>query len=79
LKTKTRLTVFAAAAAIGAVLLAGQTFAINNQDNPRFHEIVSFFSDHSHDHEGGTNGVPQHSGGTDSYGCHNGSVPYHCH
>ena len=39
---------------------------------------VEFFTGHSHD-EHGTNGAPSHSGGTNSQGCHNGSVPYHCH
>ena len=39
---------------------------------------VEFYSGHTHD-EGGTHGAPQHSGGTDRYGCHNASVPYHCH
>ena len=24
-------------------------------------------------------GAPSHSGGLDRNGCHNGSVPYHCH
>ena len=33
-----------------------------------------------HSHQGDeTIGAPQHSGGTDAYGCHNASVPYHCH
>ena len=26
-----------------------------------------------------SDGVSAHSGGTDEYGCHGGSVPYHCH
>ena len=79
MKFKTRLTVFSAAAVLGALVLVGQTFATDNSNNPRIDEIVSFFSGHSHGHDGSTHGGPQHSGGTDSYGCHNGSVPYHCH
>ena len=45
-------------------------------DNPR--TPVEFYKGHAHD-GGGTQGAPQHSGGTDRYGCHNASVPYHCH
>jgi|JI10StandDraft_1071094.scaffolds.fasta_scaffold177502_3 hypothetical protein len=44
--------------------------------NPR--TPVAFFDGHWHD-EHGTHGGPAHSGGTDAFGCHNGSVPYHCH
>lgn len=39
---------------------------------------VAFYKGHTHDH-GQTQGAPQHSGGTDRNGCHNASVPYHCH
>lgn len=45
-------------------------------ENPR--TPVDFYNGHTHD-DVGTHGAPKHSGGTDSYGCHNGSVPYHCH
>lgn len=38
----------------------------------------NFYKGHTH-HNGETIGAPQHSGGTDKNGCHNGSVPYHCH
>lgn len=37
-----------------------------------------FYTGHTH-LEGETIDAPQHSGGTDRYGCHNASVPYHCH
>lgn len=47
-----------------------------NSGNPR--TPVEFFGGHTHDSEG-THGAPSHSGGTDRYGCHNGSAPYHCH
>lgn len=40
---------------------------------------VDFFPGHRHDANDATVGAPEHSGGTDKYGCHNGSVPYHCH
>ncbi len=39
---------------------------------------VEFFPGHAH-LNGVTINAPQHSGGTNSMGCHNGSVPYHCH
>ena len=39
---------------------------------------VEFYKGHSHI-EGKTINAPQHSGGTDRRGCHNASVPYHCH
>lgn len=45
-------------------------------ENPRV--AVEFYKGHWHD-EHGTHGAPGHSGGTDAFGCHNGSVPYHCH
>ena len=43
--------------------------------NPR--HPVEFYKGHTHIHD--TEGAPSHSGGTDKFGCHNGSVPYHCH
>lgn len=43
-----------------------------------FRAPVEFFRGHSHDDEG-THGAPAHGGGLDRYGCHNASVPYHCH
>lgn len=58
--------------AIGAGLVSAGVIDFN----PR--KPVEFFSGHTHDAEG-THGAPSHSGGTDRYGCHNGSVPYHCH
>ena len=41
-------------------------------------ESVEFYAGHSH-FDGKTINAPSHSGGTDRYGCHNASVPYHCH
>ncbi|MDP2243604.1 hypothetical protein [Pseudomonas sp.] len=65
-----------AAVLTAGVVVAGTAYALNA--NPRAHEITNFMPGHSHV-EHGTLGAPQHSGGTDSSGCHNGSVPYHCH
>jgi hypothetical protein len=42
-------------------------------------EPVEFYKGHAHGPNGETIGAPEHSGGTDANGCHNGSVPYHCH
>lgn len=62
----------------GLLLVSGiaTSFVYANMDNPS--AAVEFFTGHSHD-EHGTHGAPSHSGGTDRYGCHNRSVPYHCH
>lgn len=38
-----------------------------------------FYPGHWHDEHGDAVDAPAHSGGTDAYGCHNGSVAYHCH
>lgn len=60
-----------------AIASAGGAYAIGAfGDNPRV--PTTYYKGHSHD-DAGTHGAPQHSGGTDSYGCHNASVPYHCH
>jgi len=56
--------------------IAGLAYAGLNQSLQ--HEPVDFYPGHSH-LEGSTHGAPSHSGGTDRFGCHNGSVPYHCH
>jgi hypothetical protein len=55
---------------------AGTGFVYANNGSGR--TSVEFFSGHTHEgHE--THGAPSHSGGLDRNGCHNGSVPYHCH
>lgn len=64
-------------AAAGLLLAAGIAYA--GLSNPRAGEIVEFFGAHTHSAYSATIGAPQHSGGTDRYGCHNASVPYHCH
>ena len=61
------MTVFAA---------VGVGIVHSSSENPR--TPVEFFTGHSHDGKK-TIGAPELSGGLDRYGCHNGSVPYHCH
>ena len=62
---------------LGVVILvagfAGALFAGSIDRTP-----VEYFKGHTHI-DGATHGAPEHSGGTDARGCHNGSVPYHCH
>lgn len=58
-------------------VISTATYAITS--NPRTSEITNFATGHWHDEHGMTHDAIQHSGGTDAYGCHNGSVPYHCH
>lgn len=59
-----------------ATVVIGTAYALTL--NPRAEEITNYKPGHTHI-EGGTQGATQHSGGTDKYGCHNASVPYHCH
>ena len=62
---------------IAAILFAGSTaYALKDWSHQK--TPTEFYSGHIHV-EDITGGAPQHSGGTDRYGCHNGSVPYHCH
>ena len=60
-----------------ALVAGGSAYALKDWSHQR--PPVEFYAGHSHDVEGHTHGAPEHSGGTDSMGCHNGSVPYHCH
>lgn len=60
--------------AIVGVIGAGVVVA--NVISPKI--AIEFYKGHTHDAEG-THGAPSHSGGTNRAGCHNGSVPYHCH
>lgn len=60
-------------ATLVALVAGGIVYAAGEHRIP-----VEFFTGHSHE-GGGTQGAPEHSGGTDRNGCHNGSVPYHCH
>lgn len=65
------------AGGLAVVLVAGTALAFTAPEVLRI--PVDYFTGHSHDDDGHTHGAPAHSGGTDRYGCHNGSVPYHCH
>jgi hypothetical protein len=64
--------------AIGSLMLialiSGISWAGFGQREP-----VKFYVGHTHGEDGSTIGAPHHSGGTDRNGCHNASVPYHCH
>lgn len=59
-----------------ALLFMGGVLWANNGGNGRI--PVVFYNGHTH-LDGKTHGAPEHSGGTNKRGCHNGSVPYHCH
>jgi hypothetical protein len=61
-----------ASAAVGTAL-AGAAYA------GLLRHPTEFYVSHTHDEHGDAIGAPQHSGGLDAYGCHNASVPYHCH
>ena len=61
---------------LGTLLVSG--VAVSGGFNLFDKTPVNFYAGHSHA-DGVTHGAPQHSGGTDRKGCHNGSVPYHCH
>lgn len=67
-----KLALIIGAAAI-ALAVSGYSLTYFGQKEP-----VAFYTGHTHGDDG-THGAPQHSGGTDSMGCHNASVPYHCH
>ena len=67
------------AATVGVAIALTAGIAYANLVNPRHHEIQKFFQNHTHLDGGETINAPQHSGGTDRFGCHNASVPYHCH
>lgn len=68
--------IFLGAVLCAAAISAGAVYAMGMLKNPR--TSTTFYEGHTH-HMGETQGAPGHSGGTDAYGCHNGSVPYHCH
>jgi hypothetical protein len=61
-------------AGLFSMLLASGAWAIFGSGRT----AVSYFDGHTHDGSK-TDGAPAHSGGLDRQGCHNGSVPYHCH
>lgn len=70
-RTRYLLAAVLAALAIGTGLAYAE---FNIERTP-----TSFYPGHWHDEHGGAVNAPAHSGGTDANGCHNGSVPYHCH
>ena len=63
---------------IGIVAAIAVTAAAASAEFGGARQPVAFYTGHSHEGEQ-TNGAPEHSGGLDRYGCHNASVPYHCH
>lgn len=67
---------FAIAATTLAIAVGAGGIAIATSIDHR--TPVEFYKGHTH-HDGITEGAPEHSGGTNSAGCHNASVPYHCH
>ncbi len=62
---------------VTVMLAGGAAFAVKSYESQR--TPVAFYEGHTHGEDGSTIGAPEHSGGTNAYGCHNGSVPYHCH
>lgn len=71
MKTKYLVVALATATLIGA----GAAYAgLGTSRTP-----VEFYSGHTHGPDMEAIGAPEHSGGTDRNGCHNASVPYHCH
>jgi hypothetical protein len=62
-----------AAAILTTAIVGGAYASFENQRIP-----TEYYKGHTHQ-AGDTVNAPKHSGGTDRYGCHNASVPYHCH
>lgn len=62
----------------GAVAVIGVSGLVYAATDAPGRQPTVFYAGHTHDADG-THGAPAHSGGTDKNGCHNGSVPYHCH
>lgn len=73
-----KISITGLAAAVVVIVVGAAAYA-HFAGDPRAAEIVEYFSAHTHAEDGATSGAPQHSGGTNRYGCHNASVPYHCH
>ena len=66
---------------VAILLLVGGAFAVSGFAYSYWHQTspIVFYDGHTHGPDGHAIGAPQHSGGLDSLGCHNASVPYHCH
>jgi hypothetical protein len=62
---------------VAAVVAVTGSVAYAFTDNSKVPTI--FYAGHTHDQNGHTHDAPEHSGGLDRKGCHNASVPYHCH
>jgi hypothetical protein len=65
------------AAALIAIVASTAVYAMKDYSPMR--TPVEFYKGHTHDANGLAIGAPEHSGGLDKLGCHNASVPYHCH
>jgi hypothetical protein len=62
---------------LGIVLSAFSTASVLYADS-NARKVFKYYKGHTHV-DGQTHGAPEHSGGTNKQGCHNGKVPYHCH
>lgn len=69
-----RKTRFVVALLAAGFIGAGIVYANSDEAG----DSAAYFAGHTHDADG-THGAPSHSGGLDRQGCHNKSVPYHCH
>ncbi|MBX2856678.1 MAG: hypothetical protein KTR21_16950 [Rhodobacteraceae bacterium] len=65
--------------AIGVTALAIASAAASGGVGWRHSKETAFYPGHRHAADGAAIHAPSHSGGTNAEGCHNGSVPYHCH
>lgn len=64
----------------GAAILMSAGVAYAVADYSLMREPVLFYAGHTHNLiSGEAIDAPAHSGGLNRAGCHNGSVPYHCH
>jgi hypothetical protein len=64
---------------VGSVLVVAAVSGVAYANLGGRPEPVEFYQGHTHGENGKAIGAPEHSGGLDRNGCHNGSVPYHCH
>jgi hypothetical protein len=70
--SRTKLVLVAVLLTVGV----GSTIAYAKFNERQVHD---YYPGHWHDEHGDAVNAPSHSGGTDVFGCHNASVPYHCH
>ena len=64
-------------AAVLSVLAGGAAYSLGGY--LWMTEPVEFYAGHTHGSDGKAIDAPEHSGGTTAAGCHNASVPFHCH